>query len=293
MQYAFGVIIVSMMLLLQLGSSFPWYKTREAAQDGSMYLQDTTDRGQLNIIQLTRQSLEGEFYNDRTGIYFKSAVGEGRGKGATSANQLTITTHGGRDVFSSQLLDEGIALVSVMGRQYLFIGGGPSSTKPSGENKKSVEYRMPESWSNLVEKALKSGLPLKFLTESKYLDSRGVQKALARDLRVLVSSEEGRLIPQTALELGRRGLLGSHSTGSMPLYVLAMRLAQLTAPEGCASAKNLSKAKGKKPSSRGAGEECGGRGCEGVCGVRECGHCCCTEGQVSFSCFNLFSLRIM
>lgn len=170
--------------------------------------------GRLNVIQFKRHYIEGEYSNDRSGIHFRS-------DGGTASNYIIITNHDGRNIFSSFKLDETTTLMSVMGGDYLI-------TKRRFKEDRFVTtryYRVPRTRRNVVMKILKSGIPLKYLSQAKYLDSRNVKAASARDFQALLWSEEAQLVHQSALEMGKRGLYGIDSTGGMLFYVLAMRLA--------------------------------------------------------------------
>lgn len=282
------------------------FVTKASAAD----YQTISSNGQLNIIQLTSKYLEGEFYNKRVGIYFKSARD-------TASSYITISTHAGSNIFSSSLVGKGTVLVSMMDRDYIYI---LTSRPPATGSGTGAQYRVPKIWRDLVTKALRSGLPLKYLTQSKYLDSRDVQKSIAKDLQALLVSEEGRLIHQTAMELGRRGIYGTDSSGCMTLYVLAMRLANMQSQTkrsygDCRVSSNSdmkmpkSSLAGKDLSGLCANSKVEGTGCEGVCGVgcecwkMVCGDCCyhsgcagqsrcgCKLGQISSGCFNLFRFK--
>lgn len=174
--------------------------------------------GHLKVIKVTRQRLEGEFWNEleKVGIRFQS-------EGNPVPNYISITSsRDGRNIFSSALLDDGITLTSVMGRDYLI----RNIYSKGGKSKEEV-YHVPRTKRRLVLKMLKFGVSTRQLSRAGYLDGRGVGKASARDLGLFLESEEARQVHQTALELGERGLYGIDSTGSMIFYVLAMRIANI------------------------------------------------------------------
>ena len=174
--------------------------------------------GQLRVIKITRQRLEGEFWNEleKVGIQFQS-------EGNPAPNYISITSlRDGRDIFSSALLDDGITLTSVMGQDYLI----RNQHSEGGKSKEEV-YHVPRTKRGLVLEMLQFGVSIRQLSRAGYLDSRGVGKASTEDLRLFLESVEARQIHQTALELGKRGLYGIDSTGTMIFYILAMRIANI------------------------------------------------------------------
>lgn len=175
----------------------------------------TVSAGQLAVVKVTKHSLQGEFHSDKTGIRFRS-------EGSPTSNFLSILSLEGRNIFSSTLLGDGVTLISVMGGDYVILGD------PRRGKTKSTVYRMPRTRRRSILKSLmKFGGSVKQLSRAGYLDSRGVAKTSARDIRDLIKSEEAKQIHQTALELGKSGLYGTDSTGSMIFYVLAMRIANI------------------------------------------------------------------
>lgn len=179
--------------------------------------------GHLSVTKVTRQRLEGEFWNEleKVGIRFQS-------EGDPAPNYISITSsRDGRNIFSSAFLDDGITLTSVMGRDYLIRNMRSKGGGGGGKTKEEV-YHVPRAKRGLVLQMLRFGVSTRQLSRAGYLDSsRGVGKASARYLRLFLESEEARQIHQTALELGKRGLYGIDSTGSMIFYVLAMRIANI------------------------------------------------------------------
>ena len=269
--------------------------------------------GQLNILEMNSQYLEGEFYSRKAGIYFRSASD-------AKSSYLTITTHAGKNMISTELIDKETSLVSLMDNAYIFTSIPQQGTdRGKSSHITGAQYSVSKSNKDLVIKALRSDLPLKYLIQYNYLDGHNVnvQKQIAEDLQNLLVSEEGNLIRQAVLELGRRGVQGADSSGCMALYVLAMRLADLQAQteRGYGECKTIStntkRAKSSKPFYDLCGRAMKDGSCpvEGVCGVgcecwkMVCGDCCyhtgchgfrgcgCKMGQVSFGCFNLFSFK--
>lgn len=183
----------------------------------------TISEGVINVTKISRQSLEGQFYNEKAkrGINFRS---EGS---PSSTSYISIVSTKGENIFSSTLLGDGVTLTSVMGGDYLMIG--------SKRGNSAAVYKVPRNKRQAIVAALlKFGVPMtvKHLSRAGYLDGRGADRDSAKDLRDLLASEEARQIHQTALELGKMGLYGIHSTGSMLFYVLAMRVANIHSASG-------------------------------------------------------------
>lgn len=275
--------------------------------------------GTLDVARVTKQNLEGKFYNEKSnvGIRFRS-------QGSPAASYLSITSlDGGRNIFSSSLMGDGVTLTSVMGGDYLITGGHKGG--------KSVVYRLSRTKRQPILKALmKYGLTPKWLSRAGYLERRGVAKASANDFQGLLESEEANLIHQTAMELGKRGLYGIDSTGTMIFYTLAMRIANIRSTPKPISVRSryckvdpgtMMKLIWYKISAAQQGlilcdnnrrycETCPrGKECTGGCGVgcecweMVCGDCCyhrgclghnacsCKGGQVSLGCFNVFGFQ--
>lgn len=273
--------------------------------------------GTLDVARVTERSLEGEFHNDKSkvGIRFQS-------HGSPASSYLDIMSLDGRNIFSSTLMGDGCTLTSVMGGDYLVMGDFKGG-------KLADVYRLTTKKQPILKALLKLGVTPERLARAGYLDRRGVTKASADDFQDLLKSEEAKLIHQTALELGKRGLYGIDSTGTMIFYTLAMKIAQSTSkpvpvkPRYCKvdpgtmmkliQYKILAAQQGLSlcDNNRRYCETCPrGDECTGACGVgcdcweMVCGDCCyhrgclglnacsCSrEGQVSFDCFNVFGFQ--
>jgi hypothetical protein len=279
--------------------------------------------GTLNIVQVNKHSLEGEFYSDKSkaGIQFHS-------EGTPTSNFLTVKSARGENIFSTAKLDDDITFTAVMGGRYLILG----DYKIGKTN--STVYRMLKARGQSVLKSLvKHRLSVKLLLKAGYLDSRDVDKTSMMDFRDLLGSKEAGLIHQTALELGRRGLYGVDSTGCMMFYMLAMRIAShVTSKERPAAASfrhrpackvdpvttlrnNIVAAHQGLSFCTNNMQYCktcphGGQ-CSGGCGTgckdcweMVCGDCCfhrgclgynacsnCRWNQLSFKCFNVFDFQ--
>lgn len=273
--------------------------------------------GTLHVARVTKHSLEGEFYNEKInlGIQFRS-------QGSPASSYLSIMSLDGHNIFSSALLGDGVTLTSVMGGDYL-ITGDPKGGKPS-----AVYHLTRTAMKSTLRTLLKFGISPERLVHAGYLSMHGVTKASAVDFQDLWRSKEAKLIHQTALELGKRGLYGIDSSGTMIFYTLAMRIAQSTSkpisvkPPYCkvdpgaimkliqfkisAAQRGLSLCDNNRRYCKTCSR---GNECTGACGVgcdcweMVCGDCCyhrgclghntcsCREGQASFNCFNVFGFQ--
>lgn len=281
----------------------------------------TVSEGRLTAVKVTKQSLEGEFRSNksRTGIRFQS-------EGSPTSSFLSVSSLEGRNIFSSTLLGDGITLISVMGEDYVVLGD------PRQGKTKSTVYRMLRTRrQSILRSLIKFRGSVKQLSRAGYIDSRGVARTSAKDIRDLMKSEEAKQIHQTALELGKSGLYGIDSTGSMIFYVLAMRIANIQqSPDASAYPRHcrvdpgtmLKLVRYKIMAARQGLSLCDnnrqycktcprGNDCLGGCGVgcedcweMVCGDCCyhrgclghnacgnCRGDQLSLACFNVFGFQ--
>lgn len=282
----------------------------------------TISEGQLDVLRVTRHSLEGKFYNHKakTGIDIRSNGGP--------SSFLTITSLQGKTIFSSSKLGNGITRISVMGGEYLVVGDH------KGDKSKSTAYRMLRRarGQSALKGLMKFGGSVKLLSRAGYIDSRRVDKTSAMDFQSLLKSKESKQIHQAALEMGRRGVYGIDSTGTMIFYVLAMRIANIHQsasrktfqPQDCkldpsemlklvtykmvAAQRGLSLCDNNRQYCKTCprGEQCLGAcgvGCQD-CWEMVCGDCCyhrgclglntcgkCRANQLSLACFNVFDFN--
>lgn len=281
----------------------------------AIYYNHDYDKRVLDVIKLTRYSMEGKYYSSaETGIHFSV-------KSSKTSNYITVTTNSGRNLFNSSMVDQNTILISLMDRDYITL----KINTPGGKRKyltQTKNYIIPNSHKNLIEKALKLKVPLRDI--SMYLVPHNVDKVLANDVAKLLQVREVDLIHDAAIELGRRGLNGWDSTAAMAFYMLAMRLAKLQPPlkyeDDCTSMFTKSEQSMGFPRfdmqgrswCKNSGRYCEtcpqGEECKGMCGHKcqcwkmVCGDCCyhhgclghescCDVRKPSLTCFKVFGFK--
>ena len=166
----------------------------------------------LQIISVTQERLEANFFSPTTGIHILSQV-HSNGE----IVQVSITSMDRETIFAvDRPIDSSQSLLTLVGSEFLMI----NETLDSGESKLS-EYAIPEAYSLQVKNAMKRDMLSKSLL--RHLDSENVQSSGRNAIDNLLIRPEVQLIATAAIALGNTGLHGKENPAAMAFYATALR----------------------------------------------------------------------
>lgn len=183
---------------------------------------EVSGQSKLNVISVTAERLEAEFYTPTGGIHILSEVRNG---GETV--RLFITSTSGEPIFAVDRPLYSSALLSIVGNDFLFV----NETLENGDVK-LTEYVVPPGYSRRVLTAIKRNRLPKVL---RHLHRETINATGRSAIEELLMRPEVPFIEEAAFALGNTGLHGVNNPAAMAFYSTALRFAKVDENEGVAS----------------------------------------------------------
>lgn len=171
----------------------------------------------LQIISVTHERLEANFFSPTTGIHILSQV-----HSDGELVQVSITSMDGDTIFAvDRPIDSSQSLLTLAGSEFLMV----NETLESGESK-MTEYAIPEAYSLRVKNAMKRDMLSKPLL--RHLDNENVNSKGRNAIDNLLMRPEVQLIAAASVALGNTGLHGTENPAAMAFYATALRFATVS-----------------------------------------------------------------
>ena len=251
--------------------------------------QPGTDEPKLQIISVTLERVEANFFSPMAGIHIHSQV-----HSDGELVQVSITTMDGETLFAvDRPVDSSQSLLTMDGNEFLMI----NETLDEGETKLS-EYAIPEAYSLQVRNAMKRHMLPKSLL--RHLDRENVNTSGRNAIDNMLMRPEVQLIATAAFALGDTGLYGYENPAVMAFYATALRFSTVLAERDHDMSKAVERNKrgwfdwlfGSQPQEYCSNSDSNcdsgycpiGQGCLGLCGPGctcwwiVCGDCCYNQG---------------